>query len=295
MNAKTVDRTGLIQILSCYLIWGLFPLYWYPLVNYPADQLLAHRIVWGSLFAMIAVVLTTQSKALWQALTNKKVLLVFLLCASLLAVNWLTYLVTITTKQVLQASLGYFLAPLITILCARIFLKEQLNTIKIIALALAFAGVVWLAMLAGHLPWLGIVIALTWGVYGLVRKLAPLPALLGFTVETLLLLPITLLFLTWHQANQTLVFLQLSPFLIAILVGSGLVTMIPLLLFASASKKIPLSLLGILQYITPTIQFLLGIFVFHELFDLNRFIGYVWVWLGVALFVYASFRHTKNS
>lgn len=295
MSPLSVQKVGLFQVLLCYLIWGLFPLYWIPLLNYPADQLLAHRIIWGLFFAVIAVLITRQSRELFSALKQGKVLIVILGCAVLLALNWLSYLITITTKQVLQASLGYFIAPLVTILSAHLFLKENLSKWKWIAIILAGIGVLWLAILSGQIPYLGIIIALTWGIYGVIRKLAPLPSLLGFSIETLLLFPFAMLFLTWHQQQGSLQFFELSLPLILLLIGSGVITMVPLLLFASATKKIPLSLIGILQYMTPTMQFFIGLFIFHEIFDLNRFIGYVWVWLGVILFIFSSLRENKKS
>lgn len=295
MSPLSVQKVGLFQVLLCYLIWGLFPLYWIPLLNYPADQLLAHRIIWGLFFAVIAVLITRQSRELFSALKQGKVLIVILGCAVLLALNWLSYLITITTKQVLQASLGYFIAPLVTILSAHLFLKENLSKWKWIAIILAGIGVLWLAILSGQIPYLGIIIALTWGIYGVIRKLAPLPSLLGFSIETLLLFPFAMLFLTWHQQQGSLQFFELSLPLILLLIGSGVITMVPLLLFASATKKIPLSLIGILQYMTPTMQFFIGLFIFDEIFDLNRFIGYVWVWLGVILFIFSSLREYKKS
>lgn len=295
MSPLSVQKVGLFQVLLCYLIWGLFPLYWIPLLNYPADQLLAHRIIWGLFFAVIAVLITRQSRELFSALKQGKVLIVILGCAVLLALNWLSYLITITTKQVLQASLGYFIAPLVTILSAHLFLKENLSKWKWIAIILAGIGVLWLAILSGQIPYLGIIIALTWGVYGVIRKLAPLPSLLGFSIETLLLFPFAMLFLIWHQQQGNLQFFELSLPLILLLIGSGVITMVPLLLFASATKKIPLSLIGILQYMTPTMQFFIGLFIFDEIFDLNRFIGYVWVWLGVILFIFSSLRENKKS
>lgn len=295
MSPLSVQKVGLFQVLLCYLIWGLFPLYWIPLLNYPADQLLAHRIIWGLFFAVIAVLITRQSRELFSALKQGKVLIVILGCAVLLALNWLSYLITITTKQVLQASLGYFIAPLVTILSAHLFLKENLSKWKWIAIILAGIGVLWLAILSGQIPYLGIIIALTWGIYGVIRKFAPLPSLLGFSIETLLLFPFAMLFLIWHQQQGSLQFFELSLPLILLLIGSGVITMVPLLLFASATKKIPLSLIGILQYMTPTMQFFIGLFIFDEIFDLNRFIGYVWVWLGVILFIFSSLRENKKS
>lgn len=275
---------GLIAILCCYLIWGFFPLYWIPLLHHPPDQLLMHRIVWGALCAFVALLALGKMRELWLALHNRRVWLVFLACALLLAVNWLAYLLTMTTGQVLQASLGYFMAPLVSIFCARVVLHEAMHAAQGVAVALAAVGVLWLAFSGGQMPWLAVVIALTWGSYGLLRKLAPLPALLGFSVETFILLPFAFVYLAWCGMSGSLVFAQLPAFAIALLIGSGLITMIPLLLFAAGARRVRLSTLGILQYLTPTLQFLLGLFVFNEVFDMNKFIAYVWVWAGVALF-----------
>lgn len=295
MNASA---RGLVSILVCYVIWGFFPLYWIPLVNHPPDQLLAHRIVWGAACALFALFALGKTREMAQAMRSRRIWLVFFVCAVVLAVNWLTYLLAITRHQVLQASLGYFIAPLVSIFCARVFLGERFTRAQGLAIVLAAIGVVWLAVLGGQMPWLALAIATSWGAYGLLRKLAPLPALLGFSMETFLLLPFALAFLAWCQAQGTLVFAQLAPLPLALLLGSGLITMVPLLFFAAGARRVQLSTVGVLQYLTPTLQFLLGLWVFHEPFDAQRFAGYVWVWAGVALFVFSRLRtqsKTKNA
>ncbi len=284
-------RRGLYCVLSCYLIWGFFPLYWLPLVGQPISpgQLMAHRIVWASLLAIGAIAYSRPSRSLLlQALRRRKVLATFAACAALLAVNWLLYLAAITQRQVLQASLGYFVTPLVSIFFGRLFLGETLRPLQIGAIALAAVGVVWLTVWGGQMPWLALGIGLSWSLYGLVRKLAPLPALPGFTLETLLLLPFALLYLGWHHANGSLVFAQLPPLPLAVVVGSGAATMIPLLLFAAAAQRIRLSTIGILQYLSPSLQFLLSLTAFHEPFSRMQFAGYLWVWAGVALFVWGA-------
>lgn len=289
-KAKDSSRWGLASILACYVIWGFFPLYWIPLMAHPPDQLLAHRIVWGAACALLALVAFGQLKELRRAMGSRRVWLVFFVCALVLAINWLTYLLAITRHQVLQASLGYFIAPLVSLFCARVFLGERFTRAQGIAIALAAIGVAWLAILGGELPWLALTIAVSWGVYGLLRKLAPLPALLGFSMETFMLLPFALGYLAWCQAQGTLVFAQLAPLPLVLLLGSGLITMVPLLFFAAGARRVQLSTVGVLQYLTPTLQFLLGLWVFHEPFDTQRFIGYLWVWAGVALFVFSRVR-----
>ena len=194
----------------------------------------------------------------------------------------------ITQRQVLQASLGYFIAPLASIFCGRLFLREALRPLQIGAILLAIIGVVWLSAWGGQMPWIALGLGVSWSIYGLLRKLAPLPALPGFTLETLMLLPFALLYLGWHYRHGSLVFTQLPPLPLAIVICSGAATMIPLLLFAAAAQRIRLTTIGILQYLSPSLQFLLGLTAFHEPFSRMQFAGYLWVWAGVALFVWGA-------
>lgn len=290
-------RKGLAYALACYLIWGLFPLYWLPLLQQPvgADQLLAQRILWASVFALGTVGLLRKHTPLLHALRQPRILCTFTLCALLLGANWLLYLYAITHRQVLQASLGYFISPLINVFLGRLFLKETLTPAQRTAIILAAVGVVWLGTLGGQMPWLAVGLAASFGFYSLIRKLAPSDALTGFTLETLMLLPCALLYLLWHRHNGSLVFGQLPPLPLALIIGSGLITMIPLLLFAAAARRIRLATLGMIQYVSPTIQFTVGLTLFNEAFDLHRFAGYLWVWAGVALFMWSSYRQSHRT
>ena len=288
---STEYRRGLYCVIGCYLIWGFFPLYWLPLVGQPisAGQLMAHRIVWASLLAIGTVACSPSARTqLAQAVKSRQTLTAFAICSTLLATNWLLYLAAITQRQVLQASLGYFIAPLASIFCGRLFLREALRPLQIGAILLAIIGVVWLSAWGGQMPWIALGLGVSWSIYGLLRKLAPLPALPGFTLETLMLLPFALLYLGWHYRHGSLVFTQLPPLPLAIVIGSGAATMIPLLLFAAAAQRIRLTTIGILQYLSPSLQFLLGLIAFHEPFSRMQFAGYLWVWAGVALFVWAA-------
>lgn len=283
-------RKGLVYALICYLIWGLFPIYWLPLLQQPigADQLLAQRIVWATLLAVLAVVVLRKGRELRAACAQPKTLAAFAACALILGFNWLLYLYAITHHQVLQASLGYFISPLISVLLGRLFLGETLKPSRRLAIVCAAVGVVWLATLGGQMPWTALGLAVSFGFYGLIRKLSPLPALTGFALESLMLFPFALLYLLWQQQRGSLVFGQLPALPLALVVGSGVVTMVPLLLFAAGARRIRLSTLGMVQYISPSLQFVVGLTLFHEAFDLHRFAGYVWVWLGVALFMWGS-------
>lgn len=297
-SGMTEEKKGLLYALACYLIWGLFPLYWYPLTHsaISADQLLAQRIVWSAVFSVLVLVLFRQERALLAALRNRKLLLTFTASALAISSNWLVYLWAITHNHVIDASLGYFISPLFSILLGRIFFNERLNRIQIAAIALAAVGVLWLAIPAGQIPWVAILLTLTFGFYGLLRKITPLAALPGMALETLLMLPFAAAYLVWAAHSGQLVFAGLPPLPLAILIGSGAATTIPLLLFASGARRIPLASLGMIQYVSPTCQLMLGLLLFDEAFDFSRFVGYVWVWVGVAVYLFGMWqqRRLKN-
>ena len=279
-------QRGLIYAVSCYVLWGLFPLYWYPITQtaIPASQILAQRVVWSSLFALILVVGLRQYQPLLQALRNPKLLATFALSAALLGANWLIYLWAITNKHVLDASLGYFMSPLFSILLGRCFFNEKMLPIQAIAIAIASLGVLWLVFLYGSVPWIALGLTISFGFYSLVRKLAPLPALPGLALETLCMLPVAVLFLLW-QYQQSVLYTDLSTLNWGLLIGSGVVTTVPLLMFAAGAKRISMTEMGIIQYISPSAQFITGLLLFHEAFNMQRFIGYGLVWAAVVLYV----------
>lgn len=286
---------GLIYSLICYLMWGIFPLYWYPLstTDMPATQILAQRVVWSALFALIILVISGQTRILFKAIKNREILLTFFGSAAALSVNWLTYLWAITHDHVLDASLGYFITPLFVVLLGRIFFHEVLRPTQLAAIAIACAGVIYLTWLAGSLPVVSVVLTLSFGIYGLLRKLAPLAALPALVLETLWMLPFALLYLLWAAQQGTFYFHELSTLARYLLIGSGVITTVPLLLFAAGAKRISLANMGMIQYVSPTMQFLLGLIVFRESFDVHRFIGYGLVWLAVAVYVAGSLNKSK--
>ena len=274
-------QKGTLSAIACYLIWGIFPLYWAPLKGLmPADQLLAQRIVWSALFSALLIIGTGKLKNLYMLAGS----------AASISINWLVYLWAVTNGHVLDASLGYFINPLFNVLLGRIFFSERLNKPQMAAVALVLVGILWLAIPAGSIPWVALLLTLSFGVYGLIRKLAPLDALTGMAMETLLMLPLAAIYLVYQGHLNKLVSLgDLSTLPLMVMIGSGAATTIPLLFFAAAARRISLSNLGMIQYMSPTMQFLLGLLVFHESFQLSRFIGYVWVWAGVALYLFGIF------
>ena len=287
-------QRGLLYAISCYVLWGLFPLYWYPITQtaMPASQILAQRVVWSTVFALMLVIILRQAGPLLQAARTPKLLGVFAISACLLGSNWLIYLWAITNSHVLDASLGYFMSPLFSILLGRIFFNERMNRLQAAAIGIAVLGVLWLVFLYGNVPWIALGLTISFGFYSLVRKLAPLAALPSLALETLCMLPIAVLYLFW-QGQQGSLFLDLSPLNWGLLVGSGIVTSVPLLLFAAGAKRISMTEMGIIQYISPTAQFVTGLLLFHEAFNMQRFIGYALVWLAVIVYVATSVKQHK--
>ena len=296
VNQFSRQRQGLLYGLGCYVMWGLFPLYWYPLLSAPisASQILSQRIVWSSVFAVLLLLLLRQWPLLLSALRQPQTWRVFGASALLLGINWLMYMWAITHHHVIEASLGYFMSPLISIALGRVFLGERLLRIQMAAVVLLMVGVLWLAILAGHIPWVALVLSISFGFYGLLRKQAPLSALPGLALETLLMLPVAVGYLWWQSQQGQLVWQQLNAIQIGLLVGSGVVTTLPLLMFGAAAQRMSLAGIGVVQYVSPTLQFCLGLLVFHEAFSGSRFVGYVWVWMGVLLFVWGSWYRYRR-
>ncbi|MGF6146989.1 putative chloramphenical resistance permease RarD [Kingella potus] len=290
-------RRGLRYALGCYAVWGLFPLYWYPLKGaVPAGQMLAQRVVWSALFALLLLLWYRQGGAVLAVLRRPRLLAAFAASSLFIGANWLVYLWAITNGHVLDASLGYFANPLFNVFLGFVVLKERLDRTRWAAVALALAGILWLAVPAGQVPWIALLLAGSFGSYALIRKLAPMDALPGLALETFLLLPFAAAYLAWCVRNGTFVAAgSLSVLQNAVLLGSGAATTLPLLMFAAGAKRISLSLLGILQYFSPTIQLLLGLVLFGETLDGSRLAGYALVWLGVAVFLSGVWREGRRA
>lgn len=281
---------GLIQVLSAYLMWGLFPLYFNELLSVSALEILSHRIVWSVVFAIVVLIATIGLGWLRDILHKPKTLLYFAVSSILIAVNWGTYIWAVTHNMIIDASLGYFINPLITVLLGALILKERLRIGQWGCIALAFFAVAYLTYCRGHLPLISLVLACSFGLYGLVRKTAPLGSLQGFTLESLFLMPLALVYMGYLAYNQNLVFLHAPEHINWLLIAAGPITAIPLLLFAAGARKIPYSVLGITQYSSPSIQFLLGVFFFHESFGQEQLITFSLIWTAVALFTVESIR-----
>jgi chloramphenicol-sensitive protein RarD len=277
-------RTGILSAALAFLCWGLFPLYFHAIGAVPPLQILAHRMLWSLLFLMI--VLAARRQWAWLALLRKpRVAGSFVASAILLSVNWLIYIWAVNNGHVIEASLGYFINPLVNISLGYLLLKERLRRAQWMAIAVAALGVAWLTWQAGSVPWIALALAFSFGGYGLLRKTAALGALEGLSFETMVLFPLAAAYVIWLTVNGQNAFINTdSTSTRLLLMAAGPITAIPLLLFASGARQIPLSVLGLLQYLSPTLQFLLGVWIFHEAFTADRLVGFVLIWLALALF-----------
>ena len=277
-------RRGVAAVSAAFVIWGLFPLYLKPLVHVPATEILAHRIAWCVLFVFGWLAWKGRLGEVRAALANRPVLLRLLLTSALITINWLLYVWAISNGRVIEASLGYFIGPLINVALGLVVLRERLNAWQWTSVAFAAAGVVWLTVAAGGLPWVALVLASSFAVYGLIRKLIPVGAVPGLAVETLLVAPFAIAWLAWLEKSGAGAFGGASVAVTALLVGSGLVTALPLALFATGARLIPYSVVGVIQYIGPSMQLLLGLTLYGEPFPPARAAGFVLIWTGLAVF-----------
>lgn len=278
-----MDKKGILYGIGAYALWGFFPIYWKWLHQVPALQLLSHRIGWSFLLLMVVIFAAKQWPD-FRATLNARTFRIYLIAAILIGINWLTYVWAVNANYVVETSLGYFINPLLSMLLGMIFLRERLRLAQWIPVTLAAIGVIYLTFVYGRLPWIALLLAFSFGFYGLVKKMAPLGSLYGLTLETGILFLPALIYLSIMEFNGTGAFMHEGLRVTGLLIGAGVVTTIPLLMFASAAQRIPLTMIGVLQYIAPTIQFLLGVFVYKEPFDRAHFIGFMIVWVALIIF-----------
>ena len=279
-------NTGMLYAAGAFLSWGLFPLYFHAIKNVPASEILAHRMAWSLLFLMLVLAVRRQWKWLPQVLRQPKVVGSFLASAFLLSANWFVYIWAVNNGHVVDASLGYFINPLVNVLLGMLVLKEKLRRWQWIAIGVAATGVAWLTWQGGQVPYIALVLALSFGAYGLLRKTAALAALEGLSFETLILFPLAVAYLGWLVYNGQSVFLNAeSDSTRWLLAAAGPTTAIPLLLFAAGARRIPMSVLGMLQYMSPSLQMLLGVWVFNEAFSSTKLVGFLFIWSALAIYM----------
>ena len=285
---------GIAAGVGAYTLWGFFPIFFHALRFISPFQVTAHRIVWSFLFLILVVAVRGELRSLKSAITQR-ILPVYLAAGVLLSVNWLAFVWGVGAGYVVETSLGYFINPLVSVVLGVVFLHEKLRPAQWVPVIMATAGVAYLAISHGSLPWLALVLAFTFGLYGLMKKIAPLGSLHGLTLETGTIFGAALAFLVFEQVIGAGSFVQagLLPTLLLALVG--VVTAIPLLLFATGAKSVPLSTLGLLQYISPTIQFLIGVFLFGEPFAPEQVVGFGIIWAALLIFSAESWLARRRS
>ena len=276
-------NSGFLYALGAYIVWGVLPIYWKWLHQVPAGQIIGHRIAW-SFILLITFIITTRQWQQFRSELKRRVLIIYSLAGCLLCVNWLVYVWAVNAGFIVETSLGYFINPLLNVVLGMLFLGERLRPAQWIPVGLAACGVVYLTLTYGSLPWIALTLALTFGIYGLVKKIAPLGSLHGLTLETGFLFLPAMVYLLFVDFNGRGAFGHDGMHINSLLVGAGVVTIIPLLLFASAARRITLTMVGIMQYIAPSLQFLIGVFIYKEPFTQAKLAGFMMVWIALIIF-----------
>ena len=277
-------RNGMLLAAGAYTCWGLLPLYLKLLKDIPALEIMLHRILWSLVFVLILLAVRRQWTWLREVLSKPRVVAGFAASALLLSINWFLYIWAVNHDRTIDASLGYFINPLVNVLLGYVVLRERLRPVQWTAVAMAGAGVAWLTWQAGTLPWIGLTLAVTFGTYGLLRKIAPLGALEGLSLETMLLFPFAAACLAWMTSQGANHYAEASTLTELLLLAAGPITAVPLLMFAAGARRIPLSVLGLLQYIGPSLQLLLAVTLFGEPFPPARMVGFFIIWGALALY-----------
>lgn len=275
---------GILYAAVSYLCWGLLPIYWKALQHVGPLELMAHRVIWALLLTLLLIIARGRLTLLREALQNRRTVLVFAASAILLATNWLVYIWGVQNGHVVETSLGYFINPLVNVLFGVLFLREKLRISQVVAILLAAAGVLYLTFMYGKLPWIALTLAGSFGIYGLLRKTATLGSLEGLTLETLVMFVPAMGYLIFLESQGRAAFGHSGMFTTVLLMLAGVFTSVPLVLFAAGARRINLTTLGILQYIAPTLQFLLGVFLYGETLTRERLIGFVLIWCALLIY-----------
>ncbi len=291
---KETFRTGLYYGLGAYITWGLIPIYW-PLLQ-PASSLeiLSHRVVWSLLTLFIIISFLKQWTAVFDVVKIKKTAWILLLASILISINWGVFIWAVSHDRVVDTALGYFMNPLVSVALGLIIFKEKLRKFQWVAVIIAFFAVLYLTFAAGSFPWISLSLAFSFGFYGLVKKVANVPSLSSLTVETTFVAPFFIGFLIWLYSRGELSFVQDGISHALWLASSGLATIIPLLFFGAAVIRLPLSVTGLLQYIAPILQFLVGLFIFNEIVSPAKWIGFVGIWIALSFFSVDAWRYSRK-
>jgi len=305
MNPKDIPRpaarhetvAGVLYAGAAFLIWGLSPVYWKAMQTVPALEIVTHRVVWSFLFLMVLTLLQRRWSEFKRVLQTPRTLLILTLTTALVSCNWLLYIWAVNAGYMLQASLGYYINPLVNVLLGMVFLKERLRRPQMLAVVLACAAVVYRTVSFGELPWIALTLGFTFGLYGLIRKVAPVSSLVGLTVETLLLTAPGVIYLAMLEFQAAGALFHVSRSLDMLLIGTGVFTAVPLLFFNLGARRINLSTVGLMQYIAPSGMFLLAVLAYGEPFTMAQVWTFVLIWTALAIYSTDSvrtYRRTKR-
>lgn len=275
---------GVLSASAGFLLWGLFPIYWKQMPGVPAFELIAHRITWSLVFLFAVLAWQKNFASLRPAFASGRMIGLNLLSSLLLAANWTVYVWAVNQGRVIETSLGYFLVPLVNVALGSLVLHERLRQMQWLAIGCAAAGVALMLFRVGHVPWVAFSLATTWSTYGLLKKKSTLGPIAGLTVETLLLFPLSAGLLVWWHFAGTGALGRVDATMHGFILAAGVVTAVPLLMFAYGAQRIRLTTLGLLQYLAPTVQFVIGLYLYHEAFDSARLQAFALIWIGLALY-----------
>ncbi|MDK8530072.1 MAG: EamA family transporter RarD [Staphylococcus capitis] len=291
-------KKGIFFALGAYVLWGILPIYWELIDHIGAFEILAFRIIFSMIFMILLLVVGRKQREAFlrdvnQLFTHLVQLVAIIVAGYVITINWGTFIWAVTNGHVLQSSLGYYINPLVSIVLALIFLKERFNKFEWLAIIFALIGVLYMTIKIGEFPFVSIMLALSFGVYGLLKKIVHIDAISSIAIECIVTAPAGIIYVIylWQQHHMTFGF-NMSSFW---LVFSGAVTAIPLILFSAGAKRIPLSLTGFIQYVGPTIMFILGIFVFKEKFDVHQLITFIFIWIGIILYSISQYMNIKRN
>jgi chloramphenicol-sensitive protein RarD len=289
---------GIFFIIGAYTLWGILPIYWKFLDEVPSSEILAHRIVWSFVFISIIVILRKrkQLKNFFKVqMSQKKTWFALFLTSLLISTNWLTYIIAVNKGHIVDASLGYYINPLVSVLLGVFVLREKINKLQTFSFILAGIGVLYMTISIGKFPWIALILAFSFGFYGLAKKLIKVDSILGLFLETLFAVPFAIIFLSYLGINGQHSFTTGTVQIDWLLMGSGIATALPLLWFGIGAQKIPLYLLGFLQYIAPTISLFLGVLLYDEAFTIDHIITFTCIWIAILTFTISNIRYPMRN
>ncbi|QOS99310.1 EamA family transporter RarD [Brevibacterium sp. JNUCC-42] len=281
---QSENRVGVLYAIAAYTMWGFLPIYWKSVSFIPPGEILAHRILWSLIFAIVLVGLSKNWKRVMDFMKKPKSLLLFLLASVLISANWMIYIWAVNSGHIVETSLGYYINPLLNVALGMLFFRERLDFWQLISLLFAAVGVCWMAINFGQLPWISLSLALSFGIYGVVKKLIQTDSITSLTLETVPVALISLVYIFWLQSQGSGSFGIADWGTDLLLIGSGIATAMPLLAFASAAQRVSLSTLGFIQYLAPTIQLAIAVFLYKESFTHSHLLSFICIWSALVLY-----------